>query len=74
MKLQAALLAVGLFVSAGAVGAEFTRAANVSSVGIATTNTVSAAKSSLSTGTTSGSASITLGARPSIAGGVSGDD
>ena len=71
MKLQVALLAVGLFVSVGAVGAELNRAANVSSVSVASSNTVSAAKSSLSQGTNTSTA--TLSAKPSIAGGL-GDD
>ena len=72
MKLQVALLAVGLFVSVGAVGAELNRAANVSSISVASSNTVSVAKSSLSQGTASTS-TATLGAKPSIAGGL-GDD
>ena len=74
MKLQVALLAVGLFVSAGAVGAEFTRAAHVASVSTSSSTTISANQSSLKQSTPTTSSTITLGAKPSIKGGVGEDD
>ena len=72
MKLQVALLAVGLFVSVGAVGAEMNRAANVaSSTTVSTQSAVSTTSSALVTHATT--SSINLSVKPSIKGGSSDD-
>jgi hypothetical protein len=74
MKLQAALLAVGLFVSVGAVGAEMNRAAHVNSGSSAVASSVSATQASVQLPSKTSAATITLGAKPSIAGGGGEDD
>ena len=74
MKLQAALLAVGLFVSVGAVGAEMNRAAHVNSGSSAVASSVSATQASVQLLSKTSAATITLGAKPSIAGGGGEDD
>ena len=74
MKLQAALLAVGLFVSVGAVGAEMNRAAHVASAGTASSATVVANQSSLKQTAPTTTSLISRGAKPSIAGGTGEDD
>ena len=74
MKLQAALLAVGLFVSVGAVGAEMNRAAHVNSGSSAVSRSVSASQASVQLPSKASTSTISLGAKPSIAGGVGEDD
>ena len=74
MKLQAALLAVGLFVSVGAVGAEMNRAAHVNSGSSTVASSVSASQTSVQRPAKASPSTSSLGAKPSIAGGVGEDD
>ncbi len=74
MKLQAALLAVGLFVSVGAVGAEMNRASHVNSGSSAVASSVAATQASVQLPSKASASTITLGAKPSIAGGSGEDD
>ncbi len=74
MKLQAALLAVGLFVSVGAVGAEMNRAAHVNSGSSVVASSVSATQASVQLPSKASASTITLGTKPSIAGGGGEDD
>ena len=74
MKLQEALLAVGLFVSVGAVGAEMNRAAHVNSGSSTVASSVSASQTSVQIPSKASTSTILLGAKPSIAGGVGEDD
>jgi hypothetical protein len=73
MKLQITLLAVGIAISAGAVGAEFNRAANVAAPQTSSNTTVVASQSSFQQPITSNSKVTLSGLRPAIKGG-SGDD
>jgi len=73
MKLQITLLAVGIAVSAGAVGAELNRAANVASPLPSSSTTIVASQSALQQPITTTSKVSITGARPAIKGG-SGDD
>ena len=73
MKLQVALLAVGIAVSAGAVGAEFNRAANVASATSITSTTTVAAQSSLQQPITSTSKVSISNTKPTIKGGSEDD-
>ncbi len=73
MKLQVTLLAVGIAVSAVAVGAEFNRAASVASPQLTSNTTTVASQSSLAQPITSTSKVTLSGLRPAIKGG-SGDD
>ena len=73
MKLQVTLLAVGIALSAGAVGIELNRSANVTSITQPATGAISASQSSLKQSATSSQASTLSSSRPIIKGG-SGDD
>jgi hypothetical protein len=73
MKLQVLILAIGVAVSAGAVGAELHRAASVATVTQVTGAPITASQSALQQPLTSSSKITISGARPTIKGG-SGDD
>ena len=73
MKLQVALLAVGIAVSAGAVGAEFHRAANVASVTQISGATTVASQSSLKQTITASSKVSISTSKPTIKGGSEDD-
>jgi|GEM_PF-3247529 hypothetical protein len=73
MKLQIALLAVGVAVSAGAVGAELNRAANVASPMPSSSTSVVASHASLQQPITSTSKVTLTSLRPSVKGGSEDD-
>ena len=73
MKLQVTLLVVGIAVSAGAVGAEFNRAANVASITQLSGATTVASQSSLNQSITSTSKVTISSTKPSIKGGSEDD-
>ena len=73
MKLQVFILAIGVAVSAGAVGAELHRAASVAAVSGVSATPITASQSALQQPLTSTSKITISGARPAIKGG-SGDD
>lgn len=73
MKLQVFILAIGVALSAGAVGAELHRAANLATVSGVVGNPIAASQSALQQPLTTSSQITLSGVRPTIKGG-SGDD
>ena len=73
MKLQVFILAIGIAVSAGAVGAELHRAASVATIAQVTGTPITASQSGLQQPLTTSSKITITGGRPAIKGG-SGDD
>lgn len=74
MKLQIFILAIGVAASAGAVSAELHRAASTTSVVQTATAPIAAAQSALKQSVSTTPSTLSIGVKPSIKGGVGGDD
>ena len=74
MKLQIFILAIGIAVSAGAVEAELNRASHSAITTQTVSAPISASQTSLKQTITPAAPALLTGAKPSIKGGLSGDD